>query len=46
MEWTVKCPVCDKPYVVHDGYAFDQSACPRCRTEARGESFRDRIHAG
>ncbi len=32
--WTVKCPICGKPYKVYDMYAGDQSACPKCRAEA------------
>jgi hypothetical protein len=43
METTVKCPICGDPYVFYDGYAFDQSACPKCCSKARGRSLRDRI---
>jgi len=35
-EQTVKCPICGKPYVTFAHYAGDQSACPSCRSEARG----------
>jgi len=34
-EQTVKCPICGKPYVVYPYYSGDQSACPKCRAEAR-----------
>ena len=34
-EKTVKCPICGKPYVFMAFYAGDQSACPKCRDEAR-----------
>lgn len=33
-EQTVKCPICGRPYKVCAFYAGDQSACPKCRTEA------------
>ena len=32
---TIKCSICNKPYVVYSFYAGDQSACPKCRGEAR-----------
>ena len=35
MEQTVKCPICGKPSVFMPFYAEDQSACPKCRLEAR-----------
>lgn len=35
MEQTVKCPICGKPYVFMSYYTGDQSACPKCRLEAR-----------
>jgi ribosomal protein S27E len=35
-EQTVKCPICGEPYVFYSHYAGDQSACPACRTKARG----------
>jgi hypothetical protein len=34
-EKTVKCPICEQPYVVYPYYAGDQSACPACRKKAR-----------
>ena len=34
-EKTVKCPICGKPYVFMPYYAGDQSACPKCREEAK-----------
>ena len=34
-ERTVKCPICGKPYVFYPYYSGDQSACPKCREEAR-----------
>ena len=34
-EATIKCPICGKPYVVYPMYVGDQSACPKCRAEAR-----------
>lgn len=34
-EQTVKCPVCDNPYVIYQFYAGDQSACEDCRARAR-----------
>lgn len=34
-ETTVKCPICGKPYKVYNAYYGDQSACPKCREEAR-----------
>lgn len=49
METTIKCPICEKPYVFYAFYAGDQSACPACRSEARGgdplkgSSLRDRL---
>ena len=39
METTVKCPICNRPYVVMDMYVGDQSACPKCRKEARENIF-------
>jgi len=36
MSKTVKCPICGRPYVFYPYYAGDQSACPKCRREARG----------
>jgi hypothetical protein len=44
--WTLKCPVCGDPYTVYDMYAGDQSACPACRSKARGGSLRERISRG
>lgn len=38
-ETTVKCKICGKPYVVYMHYAGDQSACPKCRSEARKSSY-------
>ena len=35
MEQTLKCPICGKHYVGYSHYAGDQSACPKCREEAR-----------
>lgn len=35
MEKTVKCSICGKPYVFMPYYDSDQSACPKCRLEAR-----------
>lgn len=32
---TVKCPICRRPYVVYGYYVGDQSACRKCRREAR-----------
>ena len=43
METTEKCPICGDPYVTYSGYAFDQSACPKCRFKARGGSLWDRV---
>lgn len=43
MEQTVKCPICEKPYVFYSHMAGDQSACPKCCSEARGGSLRDRV---
>ena len=34
-EKIVKCPICGKPYFFYYYYADDQSACVKCRTEAR-----------
>jgi hypothetical protein len=34
-EQTVKCQICGLPYVVYAFYSGDQSACSRCRAEAR-----------
>lgn len=34
-EMTVKCPICNEPYVVYENAVEDQSACPRCRDRAR-----------
>ena len=34
-ERTVKCPICRKPYVFYPYNSGDQSACPKCREEAR-----------
>jgi len=34
-EITVKCPVCGKPYAIFSMYCGDQSACRKCRNEAR-----------
>lgn len=34
-EQTVKCNICGKPYVFMSHYAGDQSACPKCKAEAR-----------
>lgn len=36
MERTIKCPICGNPYVHQSHYCGDQSACPRCRSRARG----------
>jgi len=36
METTVKCPICGRPYKCFDMYAGDQSACPKCISEAEG----------
>ncbi len=30
-----KCPICSKPYEVHNMYAGDQSTCAACQQEAR-----------
>ncbi|MFA5048940.1 MAG: hypothetical protein WC516_08005 [Patescibacteria group bacterium] len=32
---TVKCPICGNPYIIMPYYAGDQSACPKCRKEAK-----------
>lgn len=37
MEQTVKCKICGKPYVFYGHLAGDQSACPKCRAQARKE---------
>ena len=34
-EQTIKCPICNRPYVFYAYMAGDQSACPACRDEAR-----------
>lgn len=34
-EQTVKCPICETPYVVYMFYSGDQSACQECRNKAR-----------
>lgn len=46
MEQTVKCPICGKPYKTYSHYAGDQSACPKCRSQASGggSSLKDRVH--
>lgn len=33
---TVKCPICNRPYVIMPYYAGDQSACPKCIAKAKG----------
>jgi endogenous inhibitor of DNA gyrase (YacG/DUF329 family) len=38
---TVKCPICGKPYKVYAFYAGDQSACPKCRTEAAAQETKE-----
>lgn len=35
MEQTIQCRICSAPYAFYAFYAGDQSACPKCRTEAR-----------
>ena len=40
MEQTVTCKICGKPDVFMGHYAGDQSACPKCRQEARKEQYR------
>lgn len=37
-EQTIKCPICQRPYVFYDLYSGDQSACPECRQQARGNT--------
>jgi len=34
-EKTIACPICARPYLYHDDYKGDQSACPDCRKEAK-----------
>ena len=34
-EQTVKCPICETPYIVYMLYSGDQSACQECRDKAR-----------
>lgn len=39
MEQTLKCQICGKPYVFYAHMAGDQSACPKCRAEARKQTY-------
>lgn len=34
-EQTIKCPICNDPYVIYSMMCGDQSACPDCREKAR-----------
>lgn len=38
-EKIVKCPICGKPYTVYPFYYGDQSACLKCRDEARKNTY-------
>jgi len=38
-ESTIKCPICGEPYVFYTMYVGDQSACPKCRGEARKKEW-------
>lgn len=35
MQQTLKCNICDRPYVFYPYSAADQSACPACVAEAQ-----------
>ena len=43
MVHTVKCPICGRPYKVYAFKAGDQSACPKCVSEAEGGPLMGRI---
>lgn len=39
MNGTVKCPICGKPYKWYSHTVADQSACPKCVSEATSSTF-------
>lgn len=43
MNGTVKCPICGRPYKWYSHTVADQTACPKCVSEAEGGSLRYRI---
>jgi len=39
MEQTIKCPICGEPYKVYSHTVNDQSACPKCVTKAKHNTW-------
>lgn len=43
MQGTLKCPICGKAYKWYSMTVADQTACPKCVSEAEGGPLRDRV---